>query len=56
MEGLLGDILKEAAINKCMMAKVYEITSSCKESILYLTKIDGSQIIEELCVGPSTSP
>ena len=51
MEGILAEILKESAINKCMLAKVYEIESSCKENILYLSKIDGSQIIEEVCIG-----
>lgn len=56
MEGLLADLLKDAAVNKCMMAKVYEVSSGCKENILYLTKIDGSNIIEEVCVGPSTPP
>jgi hypothetical protein len=48
MEGLLSDIIKESAVNKCMLGKVYEIKSSCKENILYLTRIDGSKIIEEV--------
>jgi len=56
MEGLLADLLKEAAVNKCMMGKVYEVKSGCKENILYLSKIEGSNIVEEVCVGPSTPP
>ena len=56
MEGLLSEIIKEAAINKCMLSKVYEVKSSCKESILYLTKIEGSKIVEEVCVGSDISP
>lgn len=56
IEGLLGELLKEAAVAHCMMAKVYEISSACKENILYLTKIEGSKIVEEVCVGGSTPP
>ena len=56
MEGLLGEIIIEAAKNKCMLGKVYEIVSSCKENILYLTKIQGSDIIEEVCVGTDIDP
>jgi len=56
MEGLLGEIIIEAAKNKCMLGKVYEITSSCKANILYLSKIPDSQIVEEVCVGTDVDP